>query len=66
MRAGTVGGAGNRCNPGGEVYGEHLPDLRLDLGTRLRFTYRLLTDPGDIAEAQILITNQLAERRFGP
>ena len=43
-----------RCNPGGEVLGERIPTLRK---LPRQFTYRLLTDPGEIAEAQIAIDN---------
>ena len=39
-------------NPGGEVAGERIPDLRIIPEGLL---FRLLTEPGDIAEAQISI-----------
>jgi len=45
-----------QINPGGEVRGEHIPDLRV-LPEAL--TFRLLTDPGDIAEAQIVLARSL-------
>lgn len=46
------------CNPGGEVAGTPLPK-----GCRLHYTllYRLLTEPGGIAEAQMAIS-RLSDR----
>ena len=51
----------NHCNPGGEVMGERLVDVPLHSLPR-DLTYRLLTDPGDIAGAQIAI--ERAEGRY--
>jgi hypothetical protein len=42
------------CNPGGEVLGEPLVGIPIR-SLPQRLTYRLLTDPGEIAEAQITI-----------
>jgi hypothetical protein len=44
----------HHCNPGGEVMGFRLPDIK---NLPRRFTYRLFTDEGDITEAQIVIGN---------
>jgi hypothetical protein len=50
------------CNPGGEVLGLQLKDIPVHSIPR-NLTYRLLTDPGEIAEAQIAIDTMEPEVR---
>jgi hypothetical protein len=42
------------CNPGGEVLGLRMVELPMHSVPR-HLTYRLMTDPGEIGEAQIIL-----------
>lgn len=48
------------CNPGGEVRAEQLPQRSIPR----HLTHRLLTKPGDIAEAQLAVAPPVEETRY--